>query len=112
MGRLVDSETTTGTVNDDGEDSVTLTTRAADRVTVLVDDNTDPGNDHAGYELQIEVNTPTGWMEYTTLGSDSSPETARSWDLEGIPNQMRITLVNRSGGQADHALHATSVEEA
>lgn len=112
MARLIDSDTTTGSLNDDASDSLTLTTREADRVHVFIDDDTDPGNDHAGYELQIEVDTPTGFMEYTTLGSDSSPETARSWDLEGIPNKMKLTLVNRSGGSTDHAMHAVAVEDA
>lgn len=113
MAILVDSDTTTDTLSDDGTDSLTIRTREADRLHIFVDDNGDPKGDHAGYELTIEVDTPTGFMEYTTLGGDGSDaETARSWDLEGIPSKMKITLTNRSGGSASHALHAVAVEDA
>lgn len=116
MAKLVDSKTATGTnQSDNGSDSVTLTTRQADRIHIFVDDGADPPSDHAGYELQIDVKVPEEVghdMRYTTLGSDGSPETARSWDLEGLPNEVTITLVNRSGGAADYALHAIAVEDA
>lgn len=112
MAKLIDTDTTTGTLTDDGTDSVELSTRQADRVHVFVDDDGDPKGDHAGYELLVEVQTPSGFMEYATLGSDADPETARSWDLEGIPSTMRLTLTNRSSGQASHALHAVAVENA
>jgi len=112
----IDDQSTSGTgLADDGTDSVTVDTDGASTVYVFVDDDNTSGTvgDHAGYELTIEVEGDVGgttrFQEYTTLGSDSSAETARSWTLDAIPTKMKITLTNRSGGTADYALRAVSL---
>lgn len=116
MAKLVDSAVSTKSgMADDDSDSITLTTRKADRIHIFVDDGAD--GDHAGYELQVDKKAPEEVghdMRWTdpNFGSDGDPETARSWDIVGLPNEVTITLFNRSGGPADHALHAIAVEEA
>lgn len=113
----VDDQSTTGTnLADDGTDSVTVISSGAETVYLFIDDDNTGGTvgDHAGYELLVEVEGTVGsnrrFQEYTTLGSDSSAETARSWSFEAIADRMKFTLTNRSGGQADHGMRAVSIE--
>jgi len=102
---LTDDATSSGAGLSDGdEDSIMLNTRGAEDIFVLVDDGA--GGDHAGYELLVEIQTQNGMKEYTRLGGASSPETARSWDLPAIGFEMKLTLINQSGGTADHSLDA------
>lgn len=113
----LDEQSTSGSsLADDGTDSVTVDTDGASRIYVFVDDDNTGGTvgDHAGYELTIEVegevDGSTRFQEYTTLGGDGTDaETARSWTIDAIPSRMKVTLTNRSGGTADHAIRVVSM---
>lgn len=102
--------TTGSSIADNATDSVTLSgLDGADDLYVLIDNGS--GGDHSGYELLVEVDTPSaggnGFKEYTTVGGDgTNAETARSWRFPAVGRKMKLTLTNRSGGTASHSLDA------
>lgn len=111
----VDDQSTSGSSQaDDATDSVTVNTDGAAYLYIFVDDDAGTPADHSGYELTIEVKGNVDgterFQEYESIGGDgTSAETARSWRVEAIPNDMKVTLTNRSGGAADYAMRVVAL---
>lgn len=101
MAEKITHDSDEQSLNDNGDFTLQIRTHTsvAD-VIVLIDDGS--GGAPAGYELVVEVYDEDDgtWMQYASEGSDSSPETARSWVDPAIPDKMRYRLINRSGGSA------------